>query len=94
MGHTNRRLENNAVDTNVDYDSLAQEVSEEKNFSMLPRDCSCNILVKNVAAFCPCLNSLPEAKVKSFGLIPLAEETSKQPRLSPVVISDNSNEDL
>ena len=42
---------------------LAQEVSVEKNFSMWPRDC-CGILVKNVAAFCHCPRSLPEAKVK------------------------------
>ena len=31
---------------------LALEVSEEKNINMWPRDCSCDILVKNVAAFC------------------------------------------
>ena len=34
--------------------------------------------MKNVTAFCPCLKSLPEAKVKCFGLIPLKEEISKQ----------------
>lgn len=33
---------------------------------ILPRDWSCDILVKTVA----CLNSLPEAKVKNFELIP------------------------
>jgi hypothetical protein len=47
---------------------LAQEVSVE-NFSMWLRDCFCNILVKNVATFCPCPKSLPEAKVKSLRLI-------------------------
>ena len=46
----------------------AQEVSEE-NFSMLPRDRSCDILVKKVAAFCPCPKSLPETKFKSFKLV-------------------------
>ena len=66
--------------TQCDLMNLTQEVSE-KNFSMLPRDHSCEILVINVAAFCPCLKSLPEAKVKSFGLIPLAEKISKQPRI-------------
>ena len=35
-------------------------------------------LVKNVVAFCPCLNSLPEAKVKKFRLIALTKEISKQ----------------
>lgn len=44
---------------------------------MWPRDCFCDILAKNVAAFCPCPKSLPEAKLMSFGLIPLAEEISK-----------------
>ena len=52
---------------------------------MLPRDHSCDILVKKVAAFCPCTKILPEAKVKSFGLIPLAEEISKQPSLDSAV---------
>ena len=33
--------------------SLALEVSGEKNINMWPRDCSCDILVKNVATFCP-----------------------------------------
>ena len=37
--------------------------------------------MKNVAAFCPYLKSLPEAKVKSFRVIPLAEEVSKQPSI-------------
>jgi hypothetical protein len=32
----------------------------EKNFSMWPRYCFCGILVKNVAAFCHRLKSLPE----------------------------------
>ena len=70
---------------------MPEEVSEEKNFSMLLRDSSCDILVKKVIAFCPCLKSLTKAKVKSFGLIPFAEEISK---LCAVVISGNSNEDL
>ena len=58
---------------------LAQEVSVEKNFSMWPRDCFCGILVKNVAAFCPCLKSLPEAKVKRLRLIALTKEVSEMP---------------
>lgn len=57
---------------------LAQDISEE-NFSMLPRDSSSDILVKNVAAFCPCPKSLPEAKVKRFRLITLTMEVSKKP---------------
>ena len=55
-----------------------------KNFATLPRDFSCNILVKNVADFCPYLQ---EAKMKVFESIPQAEEISKQPRIDSVVWS-------
>ena len=72
---------------------FTQELSE-KNVSMLPRNHSWDVLVKNVAAFCPCPKSLPEAKVKSFGLIPLAEEISKQGSANCVIPSINSNEDV
>ena len=51
--------------------SHTQEFSKEKNMTMWPRDCSCDILVKNVPAFCPFLKSLPETKMKSSGLIPV-----------------------
>ena len=64
---------------------LSQEVSKKKNISMLPKNCSCNILVKNLAAFCSCLKSLPEARMKSFGLIPLIGEISKQPSIDSVM---------
>lgn len=43
---------------------------------MWPRDCSCNVLVKNGATFCP--KSPPEAKVKRFQLIPLTKEVSEK----------------
>jgi hypothetical protein len=46
--------------------SLALEASEEKNFNMWPRDCFCDILVKNVSAFCPCLKRLCKAKVSNL----------------------------
>ena len=41
--------------------------------------------MKKVAAFCPCLKSLLETKVNSFGLTVLAEEISKQPSLDSLV---------
>jgi hypothetical protein len=59
---------------------LAQKVSED-NFSMWPRDCSCDILVKNVVTFCPCLKSLPEVNVKRFKVIELTEKVSKKPSI-------------
>ena len=58
---------------------LAQEISKEKNFRMWHKDWFCGILVKNVATFCPCLKSLPEAKVKRLRLIALTKEVSKKP---------------
>ena len=76
MGHSSRNMD--TVVLNVIW-WTDQEVSEEKNVSVLPRDWSYDILVKKVAAFCPCPRSLPESKVKSFGIILLAEEISKQP---------------
>ena len=57
------------------------EVSEEKNVSMWPRDHFCDMLVKNAAVFCPCLKSLPDAKLKNFHLMLLAEELLKQPHV-------------
>jgi hypothetical protein len=58
---------------------MAQKVSVEDKFSMWSKDCFCDILVKNVAAFCLCLKRLPEAKVKIFMLIALIMEVSKKP---------------
>ena len=55
---------------------LAQKVSEE-NFSMLPVELSCDILIKNVASFCPCRKSLSEAEVKRFRLIALIKKFPK-----------------
>jgi len=45
----------------------------------------CGILVKNMAAFCPCLKSLSEAKVKRFTLIALTKEVLKQPGINSFV---------
>lgn len=62
----------------------APEVSEEKNFSMWPRNCSCVILTKK-SVFLPMSKSLPEAKVKISGLMILAEEISKQSTIGSVL---------
>ena len=40
--------------------------------------------MKNGTAFCHCLKSLPEAKVKRFILIALKKEVSKQPGINAV----------
>jgi hypothetical protein len=57
---------------------LAQEVSVEKNFSTWLRDCFCGVLAKNMVPFCPCLKSLPEAKLKRFILIALDKGNLKK----------------
>ena len=77
-------MEGDGVDNNLKCWELVQEVSE-KNFSMLTGNHCCDILVKVVVAFCPCLKSLPKAKVKNFELILSSEELSKQPSIDFVM---------
>ena len=45
----------------------------------------CGVLTRNISAFCPCSKNLPEAKLKSFGLMVLAEEISRQSRTDYVM---------
>ena len=52
---------------------------------MLPREHTCEILVKNVAAFCFCPKRLPKVKVKRFRLITLPKEILKQPSIDFIV---------
>ena len=78
MGHTSRIMENNA-EGNLSCGGPVQEVSEGKNISKWPRDHSCDNCGMNVAAFCPCPKNLSEANLKSFELMTLAGEISKQP---------------
>jgi len=54
--NTSKSVEDSGALSNVDYDGPAQDVSEEKNISRWSKDHSCDILVKNVAAFCLRLN--------------------------------------
>ena len=62
----------------LNCESPAQKkVSEVKRL----RDHSCDVLAKNEASFCPCPKNLSEAKLKSFELMALAEETSRQSAL-------------
>ena len=81
----------NNAECNVDYGSPAQETSQGNNSGNWARDPSCEIQAKGVAEFCLCPKNLPDAKLKSFGLILLAEEISRQPSTDcQVVISVNS----
>ena len=84
MAHTIRKTDNSA-DSNVDYYVLVHEVSEGRNIKW-PRDISCDIFGKECGCFfCPCPKYLFEAKLKSFTLMALAEEISRQPSIDSVV---------
>jgi hypothetical protein len=77
-------MEDRGAEGDLNCRGLAQEVSD-RNFSMLPREHSCDILVRNVAVSCPYLKSLPETKVKRFRLIVLAKEISNQPNIDSIL---------
>ena len=70
-------MEDNGTEGDFNCGDLAQV--SEKNINTWPRECFYDILANNVTAFCPCPKCLSEAKVKTLGLIPFAEEISKQP---------------
>lgn len=77
MEHPSRNMEGSVAEGDFNcVGLLAQEDSVVENFSMWPRDSSCDVLVKNMAAFCNCLKSLLEAKVKRFRLPVLSKEFS------------------
>ena len=52
MGYPSNNLEDFVAEGDLNCRSLAKEVSEEKIFSMWLKGCSCDILMKNLAAFC------------------------------------------
>jgi hypothetical protein len=53
MGHCSRKMEDCGAEGNVDTGGLAPDVLKESNINLWPRDCPCDILAKNVVAFCP-----------------------------------------
>lgn len=91
--HLSRSIDRDAKG-NVDSDSPAQEVPERKNVGEWPKDHYCDILIRNVAAICPCPQ--PEAKLKNSGLMELAGEISRQPNIEyhHVVSSNHSDAEL
>jgi hypothetical protein len=76
MGYPSRNMENSVTESDLNCADLAQEVSVE-NFNKWPRDCFCSTLLKNLATFCTCLKSLPEANVKRLRLITLTKKVSE-----------------
>lgn len=85
MDYICRSTEEDDTQNNVDCDGLAQGVSEGNTISKCPRDHSCVILAKTVDAFLPCPNNLPEPRLKSFGLMALEEEISRQSSINCVL---------
>lgn len=74
MGHTSTNMEDSSAESNFNYEGRRREVSEDRNIHKWPRDISCDILVNNMAAFCPCQNknkNLLEYKLKTLGLMAL-----------------------
>ena len=59
--------------------------SEGNNISNLAREHFCDILTKSVAAFCHCVKKFSDVKLKSIGLISLAEEILRQSNIDSVV---------
>ena len=53
MGHPSRNMVDFVAEGDLNCGSLALEVSEEKNFSMWPRDCFCGIFFKKCGCFVP-----------------------------------------
>ena len=75
VDHPGRNEKDSGAECDVSCAALAPEVSEEWNFTVLPRSHSQDVLVKNVATFC----LIPEAKVKRFRLIELRKEVTEKP---------------
>ena len=69
------------MERNVDSGGPAQGVSEGKSI----RGHSSTTLAKKVAAFYPFPKNPPETKLKSYGLMVLVEEISKQPSIDSVM---------
>lgn len=51
MGHPSRNVEDNSVQSNVDYGDPNQTVSESNNINKWAKDNCCNILAKNMGIF-------------------------------------------
>lgn len=51
IGHPSRSVEDNSVESNVDYGDPNQAVSESNNINKWVKNNCCNILAKNMAIF-------------------------------------------
>ena len=78
MAHPSRNIKDCDSEHDFNCRSLAQGVSEETIFSILPKIILVVFLIKIVTAFCPCPKSLPGDKVKRSRLIAWTKEVSKK----------------
>lgn len=79
MGPPSRSIEDGSAESYVDCRGPIQENSKRNNISKWAREsfcCSCNILSKIVAAFCPHSKNLPGTN-KNNGLISLSKGSSR-----------------
>lgn len=58
IGHSSGNMQDSRAESDVSYDSLAQEISESTNYSNWFRNNSCSILANNVTAFYHCSKNL------------------------------------
>lgn len=69
MDNPGRDTGDSRAESNLNYESPAQEVSGRTKISKCPRDCSCAFLKeKGSAAFRSCSENQTVAKLKSFGV--------------------------
>jgi len=85
MGYSSRNMEDFAADSDLNTTDPARVVSVEKSLGVCHRDCFCCNLIKNGTGVCPCLKSLPEAKVKRFILITLTQKLPAETLFSVLV---------
>ena len=81
MGYPSRNMEDFVTESDLNWVDLAQEVSM-KNLNMWPADC---FFVVTWLLSCPCLKSLPEAKVNRLRLIAMTKEVSETPTIDFVL---------
>jgi hypothetical protein len=79
-------MEKSGVEGDLNCGGPSQDVSEENDLSLWSGNCSYVIFTKKCVLL-PLSKTLPEAKVKRFGLMALAEEISKQPTIESVLPS-------
>jgi hypothetical protein len=71
-------MEDFVAENDLNCADLAQEMSVENNLRIWPRDFLW-YLSEECGYFCPCLKSLPGAKVKRLRLIALMKKVSETP---------------